>query len=324
MIYMLDYRVIQRLFRKYRYILPFFVAFSFLFVPARLSGQGRVGTYENYIRKYSDLAIEHMEKYNIPASITLAQGILESGAGMSDLARRSDNHFGIKCHRGWTGEKVYAADDTPNDCFRKYKNVEDSYRDHSEFLAYGSRYKALFDLSVTDYKGWARGLQKSGYATDKAYANKLIKLIEDYELYRFDDKKYRKGVSRKERNKRREKEAAQVNWTHQPYITHGLVYVIAVGGDTFGNIAREFGFKEKDLLKFNEVPEDFPLSEGDIVYFQKKKTRADKPYEFHTIQVGESMYSISQKYGILLRNLYRLNKKSYEYVPEEGDVLKLR
>jgi flagellum-specific peptidoglycan hydrolase FlgJ len=115
-----------------------------------------VSTYENYIHKYSDLAVEHMEKYKIPASITLAQGILESGAGMSDLARRSNNHFGIKCHRGWSGGKVYAADDTPNDCFRKYKSVEDSYQDHSEFLAYSSRYKALFNLSITDYKGWAR------------------------------------------------------------------------------------------------------------------------------------------------------------------------
>jgi Muramidase (flagellum-specific) len=283
-----------------------------------------VKTYENYIDRYSDLAIEHMERYKIPASITLAQGILESGAGMSDLARRSNNHFGIKCHRGWTGPKVYAADDSPNDCFRKYDRVEDSYQDHSEFLINGGRYSALFALSVTDYKGWARGLQKSGYATDRAYANKLIKLIEDYELYRFDDKKYRRGVSRIEREAQRVEETAQVTWTHQPYITHSLVYVIAVNGDSFGSIAEEFGFSEKDLLKFNEVPEDFPLSEGDIVYFQKKKSRADKPYYEHTVQVGESMYSISQKYGIQLRNLYRLNKKSYEYIPEEGDVLKLR
>ena len=243
---------------------------------------------------------------------------------LSDLARRSNNHFGIKCHRGWSGSKVYAADDTPNDCFRSYSRVEDSYQDHSEFLVGSVRYSSLFELSITDYKGWARGLQKSGYATDKAYANKLIKLIEDYELYRFDDKKYRRGVSRSEREAIRSAESSSASWTHQPYITHGLVYVIAVEGDTFGSIANEFGFNEKDLLKYNEVPEDFPLSEGDIVYFQKKKTRADKPYDYHTVQVGESMYSISQIYGLQLRNLYRLNKKSYEYIPEEGDILKLR
>ena len=309
---------------KYSHISQLIPLLLFLFISSHLFGQSGVRTYEIYIEKYSDLAIEHMERYSIPASITLAQGILESGAGMSDLARRSNNHFGIKCHRGWSGNRVFAADDTPNDCFRSYARVEDSYQDHSEFLVGGSRYRNLFELSITDYKGWARGLQQSGYATDRAYANKLIKLIEDYELYRFDDKKYRKGVSRKQREAIRNAEASMATWKHQPYITHGLVYVIAVDGDTFGSISNEFGFKEEDLLKFNEVPSDFPLIDGDIVYFQKKKKRADKGYEYHTVQVGESMYSISQIYGIQLRNLYRLNKKSYEYIPEEGDLLKLR
>lgn len=309
---------------KYSHIPQLIPFLLFLFISSHLFGQSGVRTYEIYIEKYSDLAIEHMERYSIPASITLAQGILESGAGMSDLARRSNNHFGIKCHRGWSGNRVFAADDTPNDCFRSYARVEDSYQDHSEFLVGGSRYRNLFELSITDYKGWARGLQQSGYATDRAYANKLIKLIEDYELYRFDDKKYRKGVSRKQREAIRNSEASMATWKHQPYRTHGLVYVIAVDGDTFGSIANEFGFEEEDLLKFNEVPSDFPLTEGDIVYFQKKKKRADKGYEYHTVQVGESMYSISQIYGIQLRNLYRLNKKSYEYIPEEGDLLKLR
>lgn len=309
---------------KYTYNSHFWLVLSFLFLVGGASAQTRIRAYEIYIDTYSDIAVEHMRTYKIPASVTLAQGLLESGAGLSDLARRSNNHFGIKCHRNWTGPKVYAPDDGPNDCFRKYRTVEDSYKDHSEFLAYGARYKVLFELSVTDYKGWARGLQRTGYATDRAYANKLIKLIEDYELYRFDDKNYRKGRSRKERKAVRETEAAKVTWTHQPYKTHGLVYVVAIDGDSFASIANEFNFNEKDLLKYNEVPEDFPLSEGDIVYFQKKKPRADKPYFEHEVQIGESMYSISQKYGIQLRNLYRLNKKNYEYVPEEGDVLKLR
>jgi LysM repeat protein len=303
---------------KYKYILYVYFVLSTLFFSAGVYGQTRIKAYEAYIKKYSDIAVEHMQKYRIPASITLAQGLLESGAGMSDLARYSNNHFGIKCHRNWRGPAVYAPDDGPNDCFRKYKTVEDSYRDHAEFLAYGSRYKVLFDLSITDYKGWARGLQTTGYATDKAYANKLIKLIEDYELYRFDDKNYRKKY------KEESKSLAHEGWKHQPYKTHGLVYVIAVEGDTYASIAEEFGFKEKDLLKYNEVPKGFPLNEGDIVYFQKKKSKADEPYYQHVIQVGESMHGISQKYGIRLRNLYRLNKKNYDYVPEEGDVLKLR
>ncbi|MGI6046642.1 MAG: glucosaminidase domain-containing protein [Petrimonas sp.] len=309
---------------KYRYISVLSLFLICLFVPNSALGQSRLKVYEDYIDKYSGIAVKHMNDYKIPASIKLAQGILESGAGMSDLARRSNNHFGIKCHRDWRGESVYAADDTPNDCFRKYRRVEDSYDDHSEFLTTGSRYRELFNLSITDYKSWARGLQKTGYATDRAYANKLIKLIEDYELYRFDNKNYRRGVTRRQREQAKKQEIAQANWTHQPYKTHGLVYVIAVNGDTFAGIANEFGFKEKDLLKFNEVSEGFPLSEGDIVYFQKKKPRADQPYYEHVVQIGESMYSISQKYGIQLRNLYRLNKKSYEYVPEEGDVLKIR
>ena len=313
-----------KLSREYIYISPIIVVLLFLFVAIPIHGQGGTRTYEAYIEQYGNLAREHMDRYRIPASIKLAQGILESGAGMSQLARNSNNHFGIKCHRSWNGPRVFAADDTPNDCFRKYSRVEESYKDHSEFLVNGVRYKPLFDLSITDYKGWARGLQKMGYATDRAYANKLIKLIEDYELYRFDDPKYRGGVSRSQRENMRRQETARVSWSHQPYITHGIVYVFAVEGDSFLSIANEFGFSEKELLRYNEVPADFPLSEGDIVYFQRKKTRADKPYEEHIVQVGESMYSISQKYGIRFRNLYRLNKKNYEYIPEEGDRLRLR
>jgi LysM repeat protein len=327
MICMLGYRILQRFICKYRYILLFFFVFTFLFASEGLPGQTKV-EYVNYINKYSRLAVEHMKKYNIPASVTLAQGILESGAGTGDLALRSNNHFGIKCHRGWSGPTVYAQDDLPNDCFRKYKNVEESYNDHSDFLLSSSRYSSLFQLPITDYKGWARGLQRSGYATDKTYANKLIRIIEDYELYRFDNKKEKgrtsTGSSREKGKSKEREEARPVRMKRQAYITHGLVYVEAVDGDTFESIAEEFGFNEKDLLKYNEVSEGFPLSRGNFVYFQKKKTRADKFYSFHTVQVGESMYMISQKYGIQLRNLYRLNKKSYEYIPAEGDVLKLR
>src|SRR5690554_5856849 len=164
-----------KLFREYTYISPLIVALSLLFVTSSLYGQGRARTYETYIDRYGLLAQEHMDRYRIPASIKLAQGILESGAGMSDLARNSNNHFGIKCHRGWSGPRVFAPDDTPNDCFRKYSRVEDSYRDHSDFLVNGARYRPLIELSITDYKGTARGLQKLGYATDRTYANLLFK-----------------------------------------------------------------------------------------------------------------------------------------------------
>ena len=164
---------------------------------AGAESQRKLTSYQKYISKYSDLAIQHQKKYRIPASITLAQGLLESGAGQSDLARRSNNHFGIKCHSDWRGGRVYHDDDLRGECFRKYKRVEDSYDDHSRFLAERSRYERLFKLNIKDYKGWAKGLQKCGYATDRAYANKLIKVIEDYELYRFDSGKGTKKTSTK-------------------------------------------------------------------------------------------------------------------------------
>ena len=285
--------------------------------------QKRYKIYEDYIDTYSSIAVKHMQKYKIPASITLAQGLLESGAGMSELTKRSNNHFGIKCHRNWTGGRVYAKDDTPNDCFRKYNRAEESFDDHAQFIVNGARYRSLFDLSPTDFKGWARGLQKSGYATDRAYANKLIKLIEDYELYRFDKSGYSSSRNNAAIRSINESSFSQ-NWKHQPYKTHGLVYVIAVEGDTYEGIAAEFNFRVKDLLSYNEVPKGFPLNKGDIVYFQKKKSRADKPYFEHIVLIGESMHSIAQKYGLKVKNLYRMNKRDYEYVPEEGDVLKLR
>lgn len=279
----------------------------------------RYKVYNDYIDAYKSIAIDHMKKYKIPASITLAQGLLESGAGKSQLAQKSNNHFGIKCHNDWKGGRVYHNDDNPNDCFRKYKKVEDSYDDHAKFIADKQRYKFLFSLKITDYRGWAKGLQQAGYATDKAYANKLIKLIEDYELYQYD----KKGQSSKEIKKEEERFLTQ-NYKHIPYKTHGLVYVIAQDEDTYEAIAIEFGFKAKDLCKYNEVPEGFPLKAGDLIYFQKKKSKADKPYYEHIVQVGESMHSISQLYGIKVKNLYKMNKKDFEYVPVEGDILKLR
>lgn len=302
---------------RYKSLLKLLFVLLFAFTCTfQVASQKRYKLYEDYIEKYSPIAVSHMQKHRIPASITLAQGLLESGAGQSQLTKRSNNHFGIKCHRDWKGGRVYAKDDTPNDCFRKYRRAEESFEDHSQFLVQGARYRPLFSLSATDYKGWARGLQKSGYATDKAYANKLIKLIEDYELYRFDVKSYRDSS--------RQEASTSQNWTHQPYKTHDLVYVLAIDGDTYESIATEFNFKVKDLLKYNEVPKGFPLNADDIVYFQKKKSRADKPYFEHVVQIGESMHGISQKYGMKVKNLYKINKKNYEYVPEEGDVLKLR
>lgn len=282
--------------------------------------QRKNASYVKYVEQYSALAVQHQNKYRIPASITLAQGILESGAGQSKLARQSNNHFGIKCHSDWKGARSYHDDDFRNECFRKYKKVEDSYEDHSRFLADRSRYASLFKLNITDYKGWARGLQKCGYATDKAYANKLIKLIEDYELYRYDTGK----AGKKSSSGKKETPQTAPLTKRDVYKTHGLIYIQALDNDSFDRIAKDLDFKTKNLRKYNEVPEDFPLQKGDIVYLQKKKAKADKPYYDHVVQIGESMHSIAQKYGIRIKNLYKMNKKDEEYVPVEGDVLKLR
>ncbi|MDR0543189.1 MAG: glucosaminidase domain-containing protein [Dysgonamonadaceae bacterium] len=290
--------------------LIFTVCCFLLLFPAALQAQGRKPEYTEYIRIYNGLAVKHMKQYKIPASITLAQGLLESRAGKSDLVRDANNHFGIKCHSDWTGRRVYRADDGPNDCFRGYKKAEDSYEDHARFLL-RTRYARLFDLGIRDYKAWAKGLQQCGYATDKAYANKLIKLIEDYELYRYDA-----------RGKSNDPEFIPLR--RSIYIDHGLLYVLAEANDSYARIAEDTGFKVKHLAKWNEAPEDFPLCMGDIVWLEKKHKKAEKPYFEHIVRVGESMHSISQLYGVQVKQLYKRNKKGFDYLPEEGDALRLR
>ena len=161
-----------------------------------IQAQPRNKQYESYIKKYRELAVEEMKKYHIPASITLAQGLLESGAGKSELARKSNNHFGIKCGGDWRGKTVSHDDDARGECFRAYKHPKDSYEDHSKFLVGRPRYASLFKLKITDYKGWARGLKKAGYATNPRYADQLIGIIELYELYKYDEKNYLKWIKK--------------------------------------------------------------------------------------------------------------------------------
>ena len=304
---------------RIRFFILSLLTACFMGLPMKTHGQHKLASYQKYIKTYGTLAIKQQTQYKIPASITLAQGLLESGAGQSDLARRSNNHFGIKCHE-WKGARVYHDDDLRGECFRKYNTVEQSYIDHSKFLAERPRYASLFKLRVTDYKGWAKGLQKCGYATDRAYANKLIKVIEDYELYRYDRMKVVKKTTK--RTTTSNQQPAQS--AYQVYRTHGLIYVYAQENDSFDHIAANLGFSPRKLRKYNEVPEDFPLEKGDIIYLEKKKKKADKPYEQHVVQVGESMHGIAQKYGIQIKSLYKMNKKSADYIPMEGDVLKLR
>ncbi len=292
--------------------------FVFLLFALTLQAQRRNTRYNEYIKQYAPLALDQMKRYKIPASITLAQGLLESGAGQSSLAKKSNNHFGIKCHSDWRGRKVYYDDDAKGECFRAYSSVKDSYEDHSHFLKRGARYAFLFDLKITDYKGWARGLKKAGYATDPSYANRLITIIEDYELYKYDNQ----GTVRNW-----EKEVKKKPWLaspHEVYIANDLAYVVARDGDTFQLLGKEFGISWKKLVKYNDLHEEYTLEEGDIIYLKEKNKKASKSYKEYFVKDGDSMHSISQKYGIRLKNLYKLNKKDGEYVPEVGDRIRLR
>ena len=263
-----------------------------------------------YIDQYKDIAIEQMNKYHIPASITLAQGLLESGAGKSELAQKSNNHFGIKCH-SWDGSRTYHDDDEIGECFRVYKSARDSYEDHSIFLATSSRYAFLFKFAQTDYENWARGLKRAGYATSPTYADKLIEIIERYDLDRFD-------YIYSERTNRN-------LGPHTPYIANDIVYVIARQGDTMLSIAEEFGIPKRKLLSYNDLPRKYVPVKGDIIYLHRKHRKAQKPNTQHIVGDGESMYMISQKYGVRLNRLYRMNKVTTDtYSPMIGDVVRLR
>lgn len=242
----------------------------------------------------------------------MAQGLLESGAGQSTLARKSNNHFGIKCGSDWRGKTVSHDDDARGECFRAYKHPKESYEDHSKFLAGRSRYASLFKLKITDYKGWARGLKKAGYATNPRYADQLIGIIELYELHKYDEKNYLKWIKKNPN-------------PHQTYIANDLLYIVVRAGDSWKSISKEFDISQKKLRKYNDLYKGYALQVGDILYLEKKNKKADKEHIVHVLRAGESMYSVSQKYGIRLKNLYKMNKMDADDpAPEVGTILRLR
>lgn len=264
--------------------------------------------------------MEQQSRYRIPASITLAQGLLESGAGRSALAARSNNHFGIKCH-DWQGKRTYHDDDAEGECFRVYDNVRDSYEDHSKFLSTRGRYSSLFRLKTTDYKGWAKGLKAASYATNPQYASKLIEIIELYGLDEYD-----KGKSYDKFLAKHGGYDAAGDAAHTVYKFNQNYYVRARQGDTFRSIGKEMDISYRALAKDNERAKDDTLSEGDIVYLKAKRSKAPKEYKnfVHTVRQGESMYLISQYYGIRLKSLYKINKLKADYQIEVGDGLSVR
>ena len=292
---------------------------------------------KSYIEKYSDLAVEEMYRSGVPASITLAQGLLESGNGLSELAVKGNNHFGIKCHNAWTGSKVYHDDDEKGECFRKYDNPEESFRDHSDFLRYRDRYKFLFDLDPTDYKGWAHGLRKAGYATDPKYPEKLIRLIEEYELYLYDSmqpasdevqvQQMPQSPAQLEQARPltgRQREVFSFALSRQMYSQNGVPFIYAAEGETYESIAKSYRLFLKEILKFNDLKQNEELLPGTVVYLKKKKKASHPGLDRYVVEEGQTLREISQRFAVRMKDICRRNGIGQDHVLREGDVLELR
>ena len=304
------------------------------FATQTLVAQRKITT-EEYIETYKSIAIKKMQEYKIPASITLAQGILESGSGNSNLARKANNHFGIKCHKGWTGRTFYMDDDEKNECFRSYKKPEESYHDHSLFLTQRGRYSDLFNLKITDYKAWAKGLSKAGYATNPRYPELLIRIIERYDLAAYDKEALSGRQSKKKADEPKVEvtdtppklsEFAVVDQTDQGRFIHennGVRLIFAKSGDQVNALAKELHMYSWQLYKYNDLSKDASLKEGQLVYVHKKK-RKSKTHHYHSLQSGETLWDISQLYGIRLKRIYKMNDWDESSRPAVGTAVKLR
>lgn len=295
---------------------------------------GQKMTRKQYIEKYAETAIREMKATGIPASITLAQGCLESGNGNSTLATKGNNHFGIKCHKNWKGKTIRHDDDEKNECFRSYKNADESFRDHSDFLRYSDRYASLFNLELTDYKGWAYGLQKAGYATAKTYAASLIQIIEENELWRYDklDAKAREELPPTPME-------AEFSVAFKPYpghklytaslgreirTTNGVAWITARDGDTYAGLAKEFNLFRGELLRFNDRSRNTALQPGEVVYVEAKKRESARNLDKHVVEEGETMRDLAQRYAVKMKKLYQYNAMRPGTEPEPGTILNLR
>lgn len=328
----------------------------FILLPALISGLFSCKAYkpvvsttgselpaEDYINRYKDLAVSEMNRTGIPASITLAQGMVESDFGRSRLAREANNHFGIKCHNGWTGPTIRHNDDKRNECFRKYRVPEESFYDHSDFLKSVSRYSLLFDNDPADYKGWARGLKKAGYATNPDYANMLIRKIEENNLWYFD-RGYKstslppqttvpavaESVDDQNLNNM-EKPVTLINGNiavpaRVPRVMENnrIQYIIVKDVDTKEKLEKEFRLLKWELPKYNELSSDLPLVPGQMLYLQPKRGKSEPGKENYITVEGDTMYLISQRYGVKLKYLYEMNRMEEGTEPEAGKKIWLR
>lgn len=299
----------------------------------------------DYINKYKSIALEQERIYGIPAPITLAQGILESGAGKSDLATNANNHFGIKAIGGWSGRVYLAWDDgVQKSRFRVYSSVAASYEDHSKILKEGSRYQSLFNYSVYDYHSWAYGLQKAGYASSSKYAKALIGYIDAYQLYSINGgvklKSGKKTVISKtisvdelslssdlvidESVTTEEEEEVKCITNKYAVLINGVRCTILYPGETLSSIAMKYDISKREILKLNETDTESDIQEGDVVYLQKKKSKYYGALDFYRAKDGETLYDIAQKFGIRKGQLAKMNRMSPSSVLAEGDLVRLK
>lgn len=303
--------------------------------PCTLIGQVRQNsTYQAYISQYAPVAQDQMNRHGIPASITLAQGLLESGAGTSTLATKANNHFGIKVTSDWTGPYILRDDDKPNEKFRVYKSAGESYEDHSLFLK-RSRYQSLFSLDRTDYKGWAHGLKKCGYATSPTYAENLINIIELYNLAIYDGANGRKydGVANTSQSYSINPQAEVVGPKTSVSSIYDIIrfcnksrYIIAQEGDTWKSVGHIYGKRSKQLRRYNEYPKGEQPEVGKPIYLQSKRKFAARSLrkQYHEVKSGESMHSISQHYGVKVKTLYQVNKMRQGTNVTVGERIRIR
>ena len=281
--------------------------------------------------------MREMQEYKIPASITLAQGLLESGNGKSELAKKSNNHFGIKCHKEWTGERTYHDDDEKGECFRVYDAPELSYRDHSKFLAERQRYAFLFELEITDYHGWAKGLKQAGYATLPVYANVLIRLIEDYNLTEYDqlvvNGKFKYETAKSQQPTAIEyipykiTDAEVVGKTpDERYIRENnkVKFIYAKEGESVYDLADMLCIYDYQIIKYNNLAKRRTLKDNEIIYIEPKKNKAMRRYKYHTIQKGETLSYVSRLYAVKLESLYKMNGMDETTILHIGDNIRLR
>ena len=282
-----------------------------------------------YIATWKDEAILQMREHGIPASITLAQGILESGDGNSDLASKSNNHFGIKCH-DWKGKKVYHDDDKRHECFRKYSTAHESFEDHSLFLK-RSRYLFLYEYKATDYKSWAKGLKTAGYATNPKYADLLIRLIEENNLHEYDKQAMNKNYNPKKPTKPAATKPSNdgsivinLDRGKNIYVSdNNIKYIITEGTTTPEKLSSEMDMGRWQLSRYNDLDKRANIAEGTRIYLQPKRNRSKK-HGTHTVATGETLHTISQLYGVKEKRILKYSGLSKTHQVKPGEVLKLK